>query len=67
VQFYWLPDWEIKLAKFGNSDVWQKTRIQFENALNKLADLNAETAEFNLLARLSQQYGKALEQEAIWL
>ncbi len=67
VQFYWLPDWESKLAKFGNADVWQKTRIQFENALQKLADINALTAEFSQLASLSQRYGKALEQEAVWL
>jgi hypothetical protein len=67
VQFYWLMDWESKLAKFGNADVWQKTRIQFANALHKLADINSLTAEFSQLARLSQRYGKALEQEAVWL
>ena len=24
VQFYWLPDWENKLIKFGNADLWRK-------------------------------------------
>ena len=67
VEFYWLPDWENKLATFGNADVWQKTRIQFENALHKLTAMNALTAEFSQLASLSQRYGKALEQEALCL
>lgn len=67
VQFYWLPDWQTKLATFGNADVWRKTRVPFANALQKLADSNALTADFSRLACLSQHYGKALEQEAIWL
>ncbi|MGZ8238614.1 MAG: hypothetical protein ACXWTY_12180 [Methylobacter sp.] len=67
VQFYWLPDWETKLAKFGNAGVWKKTRVQFENALQKLAAMNALTTDLSNLASLSQNYGKALEQESIWL
>lgn len=67
LSFYWLPDWENKLAKFGNAEVWLKTRIQFENAIDKLKAMNALDANFIRLGSLAQRYGKALEQEAIWL
>ncbi|WP_411728602.1 hypothetical protein [Methyloglobulus sp.] len=65
--FYWLPDWENKLATFGNSEIWLKTRVQFENAMQKLNALNALNDDFIRLGSLSQRYGKTLEQEAIWL
>lgn len=67
LRFYWMPDWEYKLEKFGNAEVWQKTRIQFENVINELKVLKAIDYEFGKLAELSQFYGKALEQEAVWL
>lgn len=67
LQFYWLPDWETKLANFGNAGCWLKTRVQFENALNRLKAMNAMTEEFIRLGDLSQRCGKALEQESIWL
>ena len=67
LQFYWLPDWEAKLEKFGNTDCWLKTRVQFENAFAKLTALNALNPDFIKLGSLSQTYGKALEQESIWL
>ena len=67
LQFYWLPDWEAKLEKFGNTDCWLKTRVQFENAFAKLTALNALSPDFIKLGSLSQTYGKALEQESIWL
>ncbi len=67
LQFYWLPDWENKLEKFGKAESWLKTRVQFENAFAKLTALNALSPDFIKLGSLSQTYGKALEQEAIWL
>jgi hypothetical protein len=67
LRFYWLPDWENKLVRFGNPDLWKKTRLQFENAINRLKGMHALTEEFSTLARLAQCHGKALEQEAIWL
>ena len=33
LHFYWLPDWENKLVKFGNADIWLKTRVYFKNAI----------------------------------
>ena len=67
LEFYWMPNWEAKLETFGNADVWQKTRVQFENAFEKLQTLNLQTVEFIRLGNLLQHHGKALEQEAIWL
>ena len=67
LDFYWLPDWENKLVTFGSSKIWQETRILFENAIQKLESMNALSDDFIKLGNLSQHYGKALEQEAIWL
>ncbi len=67
LHFYWLPDWENKLATFGNSEIWLKTRVQFENAFEKLSAMNALNDDLIKLGHLSQHHGKALEQEAIWL
>jgi hypothetical protein len=67
LHFYWLPDWENKLAKFGNAEIWLKTRVQFENAFKKLSAINALNADLIKLGHLSQYHGKALEQESIWL
>jgi hypothetical protein len=67
LHFYWLPDWENKLAKFGNTEIWLKTRVQFENAFEKLSAINAMNDGLIKLGHLSQYHGKALEQESIWL
>ena len=67
LHFYWLPDWENKLAKFGNTEIWLKTRVQFENAIQKLDTMNALNGDLIKLGHLSQRHGKALEQESIWL
>lgn len=67
LQFYWLPNWEDKLATFGNTDTWLKNRVHFENAFARLSAMNALNDDFIKLGRLSQHHGKALEQESIWL
>lgn len=67
LHFYWLTDWENKLQVYGNAEVWSKTRIQFENAMQKLVNMNALNSDLIKLGQLSQHCGKALEQEAIWL
>ncbi|WP_374088495.1 hypothetical protein [Methylomicrobium lacus] len=67
LHFYWLPDWQDKIARFGNQGAWLKTRVQFEAAIAKLDAMQALTDDFKQLASLSQRHGKALEQEAIWL
>jgi hypothetical protein len=67
LQFYWLPDWEHKLKIFGSTKVWQETRVLFENAMQKLQTMNVLNDDLIKLGALSQHYGKALEQESIWL
>jgi hypothetical protein len=67
LHFYWLADWENKLPVYGNAKVWSKTRIQFENAMKKLENMNVLNSDLIKLGQLSQRCGKALEQEAIWL
>lgn len=67
LEFFWLPNWEQKLLTFGNVEIWQNTRGQFENALQNLAKMNLLTADFVKLGDLSQRHARTLEQEAIWL
>lgn len=67
LHFYWLPDWEHKLVTFGNAGIWLKTRVQFENALEKLAAMKVLNDDLIKLGHLSQHHGKVLEQESIWL
>lgn len=67
LNFYWLSDWQNKLVIYGDSEIWSKTRIQFENAFDKLKSLGLLDPNLIELAHLSQHHGKALEQEAIWL
>lgn len=67
LSLYWMPDWEYKLETFGNSEIWLKTRVMFENAYKKLERMERLDSDLIKLAKLSQLYGKALEQESIWL
>jgi hypothetical protein len=67
LQFFWMADWQIKLVTFGSRTIWGKTRDQFARAMQKLETLNALDANFVHLGELASNYGKALEQEAIWL
>ncbi|WP_214657289.1 DUF7281 domain-containing protein [methane-oxidizing endosymbiont of Gigantopelta aegis] len=65
--FYWMANWQEKLQTFGDSAVWAKTHILFENACHKLQAIGAMDEKFQQLASLSQRLGKSLEQEAVWL
>jgi hypothetical protein len=67
LEFYWLPNWQDKLVKFGDTEIWTHTRTQFENAFDKLRASGLLDERFQELAHLSQFHGKALEQESIWL
>jgi hypothetical protein len=67
LQFYWMANWQIKLVTYGSRVVWSKTRVQFESAMHKLEALNALDDNFIHLGELAPSFGKALEQEAIWL
>lgn len=67
ISFYWMPNWQNKLVKYGDEEIWSRTRILFENAYNNLKSADLLDINFKQLAALSQRHGKALEQEAIWL
>lgn len=65
--FYWMPNWQDKLMKYGDKEIWSRTRILFHNAYNQLKLSNLVDKDLEQLAEISQYHGKALEQEAIWL
>jgi hypothetical protein len=58
----WLmPDWQSKLERYGNPQLWKDTFRDFAGAVDRLPDyLGPLTAQM-------RQSGLALEQEAVWL
>ncbi|MBN2680159.1 hypothetical protein HHS34_010780 [Acidithiobacillus montserratensis] len=59
---YWLmPDWQIKLARYGSPQLWQDTFREFTSAISLLPDY------LGALTEQMRQSGLALEQEAVWL
>jgi hypothetical protein len=67
LNFFWMLNWQRKLVKFGDPNIWSNTRTQFENAFSRLENMGLAEECFMELANLSQRHGKTLEQEAIWL
>ncbi|MEI6709254.1 MAG: hypothetical protein WCK96_19195 [Methylococcales bacterium] len=66
-QFYLMPNWQVKLALFGNRKIWQDNNLLFHNAIQSLDKIDALTDEVFDLVIAMQAAGKGLEQEAIWL
>lgn len=66
-KFYLMPNWQAKLASFGNREIWQDNQNLFYNAIQSLNKIDALTDEVFDLVRAMQAAGKGLEQEAIWL
>jgi hypothetical protein len=66
-QFYLMPNWQTKLASFGNRAIWQNNQNLFHNAIQCLDKIDALTDEVFDLVRAMQASGKGLEQEAVWL
>jgi len=60
-EFWLMPDWSIKLERYGNHQLWRDTLRDFTAASERLPDSLAP-----LVAQM-RQAGKALEQEAVWL
>jgi len=59
---YWLmPDWQEKLARYGSHKLWQDTLRKFTSAAQQLPDY------LRPLTEQMRQSGLALEQEAVWL
>lgn len=59
--FWLMPQWERKLARYGSVQLWRDTLRHFTTAV---AQLPASVRE---LTELMQHLGMALEQEAVWL
>lgn len=60
-EFWLMPQWERKLARYGSVQLWRDTLRHFTTAV---AQLPAPVRE---LTEQMQQLGMALEQEAVWL
>lgn len=59
---YWLmPQWETKLARYGSTLLWRNTLRHFTGAVDHLP------AYMRDLTAQMQRSGLALEQEAVWL
>lgn len=59
--FWLMPQWESKLARYGSVQLWRDTLRHFTTAV---AQLPAPVRE---LTKQMQHLGMALEQEAVWL
>jgi len=58
----WLmPDWQYKLAHYGNPKLWRDTFRDFSSVVSRLPDY------LSPLTEQMRQSGLALEQEAVWL
>ena len=58
----WLmPDWQIRLARYGSQRLWQETYREFTSAAPLLPDYLVPLTE------QMRQSGLALEQDAVWL
>ncbi len=67
VRFWLMPDWEVRLQRYGNGDLWRKTLREFESAVNALGRILEEEEALVRLIDTMRTLGRALEQEAVWL
>ena len=76
-QFWLMPDWQDKIVRYGNKEIWQNTHADFVRAYGQLlqqATAQPDTAlqkiatdnDVLALCQQLQQHGSALEQEAVW-
>lgn len=59
--FWLMPQWESKLARYGSVQLWRDTLRHFTTAASQLP------ASVRELTEQMQYLGMALEQEAVWL
>ena len=64
--FWLMPQWQERLQRFGNVDLWQATRKDFRAAAERILRLTPP-APLRELLNVMQTAGLALEQEAVWL
>ena len=60
-EFWLMPDWSIKLARYGSAQLWRDTLPDFTSASVRLPGYLAP------LTQQMRQSGRALEQESVWL
>lgn len=65
-EFWLMPNWEILLKQYGNTQVFANNFDAFCNVLPKLQQLDGLIGIQHLVKQM-QEFGLALEQEAIWL
>lgn len=59
--FWLIPQWEKKLARYGSNQLWQDTLRHFTASVDQLPGYLRDLTE------QMQRLGLALEQEAVWL
>ena len=59
--FWLMPHWQQKLARYGSAALWRDTLRHFTSAMARLP------TAVRALAEQMQRQGLALEQEAVWL
>lgn len=60
-EFWLMPQWQSKLARYGNNTLWRDTLRHFTSVVNLLPACMRDLTE------QMQGSGLALEQEAVWL
>lgn len=66
VRLWLMPEWQIRLTRFGSNGLWQDTAREFHAARQRLESLE-DDPQVQALMRAMQAQGLALEQEAVWL
>lgn len=72
-RFWLMPNWRDRLASFGNTELWRKTRGDFEQAYATLSSplahsyKNSSQEQVLDLMHAMRHQGLALEQESVWL
>jgi hypothetical protein len=64
--FWLMPNWQTRLCRFGNKDIWLNTLSEFQSAVAELEFLGFDDELAELVMALSKE-GLALEQESVWL
>lgn len=76
-QFWLMPDWQDKIVRYGNPEIWTNTHADFVRAYGQLLQQTTGQSDTALqkmqhdddvlvLCQQLQQHGLALEQEAVW-
>jgi hypothetical protein len=64
---WFMPNWEVKLPKYGNNDIWVNTFKDFKTAAEYFTHLPHQDETLKSLFTALTSQGLALEQEAVWL